>query len=164
MDNMMKYLPFIAPLDSLMMLISNSSVFNLLGPLVNASLPMPVISAKPDFAFEFDAVPTMLSGFKFSHPLMPFHPIHHPEGVDPPVESIAPCDASERLPEADFLKILWSSIASLALPPLMRQGNGNFPNHHLCCYFRSLTGSGPGSCGKNPTTNQSYVCSPPSWR
>jgi len=146
------------------MMITNTSLLSLLGPILNENEPMPAIGVEPDFAFEFDAVPALLSGFKFKHPKMPFHPIRHPEGVDPPVEDIVPCEVSDHRPEADFLQILWSTIASLALPALTRQGSGNFPNHHLCCYFRSLTGLAPGSCGMNPMTQESYKCDAPSWR
>jgi len=164
-NDMMKFFPIILPLNDMTTLISNTSLLrDLLGPLVNESLPMPTIEAKPDFKFEFDAVPSLLSGFKFKHPKMPFHPIRHPEGVDPPVQEVVPCDVSEHRPEADFLQILWSTVASLAIPALTRQGSGNFPNHHLCCYFRSLTGLGAGSCGTNPVTQQAYKCDPPSWR
>lgn len=160
-----KFIPILTPLNDMTMLISNVSLLmDLVGPLMNEALPMPIVAAKPDFKFEFDAVPSLLSGFKFKHPLMPFHPVRHPEGVDPPVEEVLPCDASDHRPEADFLQVLWSTVASLAVPAITRQGSGNFPNHHLCCYFRSLTGLGAGSCGKNPVTQQAYKCNPPSWR
>jgi len=159
-----KFMPIILPLNDLSMLITNTSLMTLLGPILNENLPMPAIGTKPDFAFEFDAVPALLSGFKFKHPMMPFHPIRHPEGVDPPVEEVVQCDVSDYRPEADFLQVLWSSVASLAFPALTRQGTGNFPNHHLCCYFRSLTGLPAGSCGMNPATQEAYVCDRPSWR
>jgi len=162
--SMATFLPIIFPLNDMTMLITNRTLFDLLPAIVDENVPVPSIGIKPDFAFEFDAVPALLSGFKFKHPKMPFHPIRHPEGVDPPVEEIVPCDVSDHRPEADFLQILWSTIASLALPALTHQGSGNFPNHHLCCYFRSLTGDDAGSCGVNPVTQEAYTCDPPSWR
>merc|ERR1712232_342535 len=103
--DMMTFLPMILPLNSMVMMITNTSRLPLLGPILNENEPMPAIGVEPDFAFEFDAVPALLSGFKFKHPKMPFPPIRHPEGVDPPVQEVVPCDVSEHRPEADFLQI-----------------------------------------------------------
>lgn len=124
------------------------------------------LAPKPDFAFEFDAVPTLLSGFHYQHALVPFHPIGHPKGDDAPSPAVWQCDAAEttHAPRADFLKVFYSTLASLALPHITKSGNSNFPNHHLCCYFSGMTNLPDSVCGKNLVTGETYTCDPPTWR
>merc|ERR1712080_581280 len=95
-----------------------------LGDVVPALLtpPQPVdLSPNPDFRFEYDVTPGLLSGFNFQHAMVPYYKVAHPEGQQPDYSfATGACDASVHQPEADFLKVFYATLGSFIAPVLAK--------------------------------------------
>jgi len=158
---------FAVPLLQLLPLATSQTfpdILPALPPPLGPGLPIQ-LSPSEAFAFEYDVTPGLLSGFNFQHAMVPYYRVAHPEGQAPAhIFEVGACSASAHLPEADFLKVFYATLGSFLTPTLAQSGSGNFPNHHLCCYFRGLTGAPRGSCGVNEADGQSFSCDEPSWR
>lgn len=158
---------FVGPLIQLMNLATEQTLLDVLPflpPPYGTQQPVHV-SPSAEFAFEYDVTPGLLSGFKFQHALMPYHKVAHPEGQVPDHSfPVGACDGSMHEPKADFLKVFYATLGSFLSPVLAKSGQGNFPNHNLCCYFRGLTGGPRGSCGYNKVDGSNFACDAPSWR
>lgn len=135
-----------------------------LDPPYGSNQPV-TLSPNLDFDFEYDVTPGLLSGFNFQHAMVPYYRLAHPEGQQPDhIFPVTACDASAHLPKVDFLKVFYATLGSFVSPMLAQTGGGGFPNHHLCCYFRGITGDAPGSCGYNQLDGSSFTCPASSWR
>jgi len=156
-------LPYLVPLSQLIPLASNETVAGVAKFFAGESVQL---GPSPDFTFDYDAVPGLLSGFNFQHALVPYYKVAHPDGQQPHDDGLAvgACDTSAHEPKADFVKVLFASLGSFLTPVLARSGEPNFPNHHPCCYVRGLSGEARGACGDNQADGKSFSCHAPSWR
>jgi hypothetical protein len=158
---------FAMPLLQLLPLATSQTFQDIIPALPPPYGPGAPIQLSPSeaFTFEYDVTPGLLSGFNFQHSMVPYYRVAHPEGQTPAhIFEVGACSASAHLPEADFLKVFYATLGSFLTPMLAQFGSGNFPNHHLCCYLRGLTGAPRGSCGVNEADGQSWSCDGPSWR
>lgn len=163
-DDLVKLIPFVLPLDQLTMLVAGRSLLQELTIILDPNQYAAPYTPTPDFGFEYDVTPALLSGFKYLHPLVPYYRVPHPMGVDPPSQDVVACTDGPPRPEVDFLQVLYATVANFAEPLLTGKGEPGFPNHHPCCYFRGLTGLGDEGCGNDAKTGKAYTCEAPKWR
>jgi len=135
-----------------------------------------------DFRFEFDVTPAMLQDLGFRHANVKYAEVGHPKGAHTPSSfgDLSSCASmtTTQAPGSEFMQVFWATLGSFAMPKIQEKLRGvqptpfppnkdysaGFPNHHLCCYLRSLTNGTDADCGANPETGVPYTCEAPAWR